>query len=237
MIKITICDDSKEFLEILKYKVNQCIKNSFELECEISCFDNLNEFKNYIENNKIDIVFLDIMINDTNSMDWSIANLKNKHTQIIFITSFPQRAYNISESNCCYYLLKSRIDDINLTKALKRAFQKTVKKEPNLTIVKLGNKNYTIDYNNIIYLETFNNNITLHLKDQDDLTIYVTLKEYAKNLPLNFLRCHKCYMINMNYVESFQPHKFTLKSGVSIPIPPKKYKNITKTYCNYLNNI
>lgn len=237
MIKIAICDDSKDFLEILKYKIEHCIENAFEMECDIFCFDNLSEFQEHIENNMTDIVLLDIMINDTNAMDWSIEHLKNKYTQIIFITSYPQCAYNISESNCCYYLLKSRIDDENLTKALQRALQKVVKKEPNLTNVKLGNINYTIDYNNIVYLETFNNNITLHLKDQGDLTIYAALKEYAKNLPPNFLRCHKCYMINMNYVASYQPHKFTLKTGESIPIPPKKYKDITKTYCNYVNNI
>ncbi|MFR6064585.1 MAG: LytR/AlgR family response regulator transcription factor [Eubacterium sp.] len=237
MIKIVICDDSKEFLEILKYKVNQCVQNSFEMECDIACFDNLKEFNDYIKFNKIDIVILDIMINDTNAMDWSIDHFKNKYTQIIFITSYPQCAYNISESNCCYYLLKSKVDNNSLTKALHRAFQKTVKKDPNLTIVKQGNKNYTIDYNDIIYIETFNNDITLHLKDQEDLTIYVALKEYAKNLPPNFLRCHKCYMINMNYVASYQPHKFTLKTGESIPIPPKKYKVVTNIYRNYLKNI
>ena len=44
-------------------------------------------------------------------------------------------------------------------------------------------------------------------------------------------------MINMNYVASYQPHKFTLRTGVSIPIPPKKYKVVTNIYNNYLNNI
>lgn len=237
MIKIAICDDSKDFLEILKYKIEHCIENAFEMECDIFCFENLTTFQEHIENNMTDIVLLDIMINDINAMDWSIEHLKNKYTQIIFITSYPQCAYNISESNCCYYLIKSRIDDENLTKALQRALQKAVKKEPNLTTVKLGNKNYTINYNDIVYLETFNNNITIHLNDQEDLTIYTALKEYAKNLPPNFLRCHKCYMINMNYVASYQPHKFTLRTGVSIPIPPKKYKVVTNIYNNYLNNI
>lgn len=237
MIKIAICDDSKDFLEILKYKVNQCIENTFEMECNICCFDNLNKFQDYVENNKIDIVFLDIMMNDVNAMNWSIEHFQNKYTQIIFMTSYPQCAYNISESNCCYYLVKSKMNDNNLAKALQRALRKAAKKEPNLTIVKLGNKNYTIDYNDILYLETFNNNVTLHLKDKSDITIYTTLKEYAENLPPNFLRCHKCYMINMNYVSGYQPHRFTLKTGESIPIPPKKYKAITKLYSSYLSKL
>ena len=177
------------------------------------------------------------MVNDENAMDWSIKNIKSRYTQIIFITSFPQCAYNISESNCCYYLVKSRIDEENLTKALKKALQKTTKKDPNMTLIKSGNKNFIINYQDIYYIETFNNNLTIHLQDMDDITIYSTLKEYADKLPPNFLRCHKCYMVNMNHIKSYEPHKFVISTGESIPLPPKKYKNIIKIYTDYLLNL
>ena len=153
------------------------------------------------------------------------------------MTSFPQCAYNISEANCCYFLVKSRLKDENLAKAIKRALRKTTKKDPNLTTVKLGSKSITINSQDIIYIETFDNNITLHLKDKDNITIYSSLKDYAERLPANFLRCHKSYMINMNHIAGYKPHKFIINSGETIPIPPKKYKQIIKIYENYLLNI
>lgn len=236
MLKIAICDDTKEYLDLIKYQVKKCIDQEFGIDCNISCFSKLNDLYEYLQNNRIDILFLDIMIDDVNAMDWSIENIRDSYTQIIFITSYPQFAYNISETNCCYFLIKSKINETNLMKALKRAVNNITKKDPNLTTVKFGNRSYTINLNNIIYLETFNNNITLHMNNDNDINLYTTLKEYAKNLPPNFLRCHKCYMVNMNYISVCEPHRFIMKTGESIPIPPKKYKAITKEYLNYLNN-
>ncbi len=237
MVNIVICDDSAEYLEIISIKIEQCMKSKIQMEYNITCLNSIDELKEYIENNNADILFLDIMLNDENAMNWSIENIHNKYMQIIFMTSYPQCAYNISESNCCYYLVKSKITEENLYKALQRALQNTTKKDPNLTIVKSGNKNLIINFQDIQYIETFNNNITLHFKDSDNITIYSTLKEYAKNLPPNFLRCHKCYMVNMNHITSYEPHKFVIDSNESIPIPPKKYNTIIKQYSNYLQNI
>lgn len=237
MINIVICDDDAAYQEIIAHKIRDCIIKRFEMECNIISCSDMNELKAYIESDKIDIVFLDIMLNDENAMDWSINNIKSNYTQIIFMTSFPQCAYNISETNCCYYLVKSRIDANNLTKALQRALQRTTKKDPNLTVVRLGNKNYIVNYQDILYIETFNNNIMLHIKNRENITIYSSLKEYSENLPPNFLRCHKSYMVNMNHIHSYEPHKFVLSSGDNIPIPPKKYKSIVSSYENYLLNI
>ncbi len=237
MINIVICDDNLSYHEILTFKIQQCIQKYFCMECFIKCYSNLDDLMIHLENNKTDIVFLDIMVNDINSMDWSIENIKNKYTQIIFMTSFPQCAYNISETNCCYFLVKSRMTDESFVRAIKRALRNTTKKDPNLTTVRLGSKRVTINSQEILYIETFDNNITLHFKDNDNITIYSSLRDYSERLPASFLRCHKSYMINMNHITGYEPHKFTIVSGETIPIPPKKYKQIIKIYENYLLNI
>ncbi len=237
MLNIVICDDSKDFLEIISYKIKSCLKDKFDLECNINCFNELSTFQECIENNKIDIAFLDIMFNDENAMDWSISNIHNNYTQIIFMTSFPQCAYNISETNCCYYLVKSRINEETLSRALQRALQKITKKDPNFINVKLGSKNISVNQHDILYIETFNNNIMLHINSSENISVYSSLKDFSENLPPNFLRCHKSYMVNMNHIRSYEPHKFVLSSGDNIPIPPKKYKSIVSSYENYLTNL
>lgn len=237
MLNIAICDDSKDFIEVISYKIRSCLKDKFNLECKISCFNELSAFQKCIENNKIDIIFLDIMVNDTNAMDWSISNIHNNYTQIIFMTSFPQCAYNISETNCCYYLVKSRINEEILSRALQRALQKITKKDPNFINVKLGSKNISVNQHDILYIETFNDNIMLHINSSENISVYSSLKDFSENLPPNFLRCHKSYMVNMNHIKSYEPHKFMLTSGDTIPIPPKKYNAVISQYNSYLRNI
>ena len=227
LVNIVVCDDSAEYTEIIAYKIEQCMKYKIKMEYKITCLSCIEELQAHIEHNNTDIIFLDIMLNDENSMNWSLENIKSKYIQIIFMTSYPQCAYKISESNCCYYLVKSKITEENLIKALQRALQNTTKKDPNLTIVKSGFKSFVINLQDIQYIETFNNNITIHFLASSDITIYSTLKEYSKTLPPNFLRCHKSYMINMNHITGYEPHKFIIDSSVVIPIPPK---NITKQF-------
>ena len=213
MINIVICDDNTEYREIICRKINDVMTDKFKMEYSITETDTLNELKKYLEKGDADILFLDIMLNDKNTVDWSIENIKSNSVQIIFMTSFPQCAYNLSESPCCYYLIKSKITADSLAKALKRALQNISKKEPNLSVVKSGNR------------------------DGNSVSIYSSLKEYYDTLPPNFLKCHKSYIVNMNHIRSYEKFNFLLDTGASVPIPPKKYLEIINIYYNYITII
>lgn len=80
MINIVICDDELSYQEIMNFKIRQCMQNVFDMEYRIVCFNKLSDLKKHIEKNKTDIIFLDIMVNDENAMDWSIKNIKSKYT-------------------------------------------------------------------------------------------------------------------------------------------------------------
>ena len=121
MVNIVICDDSPEYLEIIASKIEHCMKSKIQMEYNITSINSIDELKTHLKKKNTDILFLDIMLNDENAMNWSIENIQNKYMQIIFMTSYPQCAYNISESSCCYYLAKSKITQENLFKALQRA--------------------------------------------------------------------------------------------------------------------
>lgn len=89
MIKIAICDDSIEFNEILSYKIKNALSKLIDIEYTVTSFTDLDTFKEYYDNNRVDIAFLDVMVNDRNAIDWSISNLKNSYTQSVFMTSYP----------------------------------------------------------------------------------------------------------------------------------------------------
>ena len=237
MIKIAICDDSIEFNEILSYKIKNALSKLIDIEYTVTSFTDLDTFKEYYDNNRVDIAFLDVMVNDRNAIDWSISNLKNSYTQSVFMTSYPQCAYNLSETNCCYFIIKQKMNDESITNALRKALKNTTQKKNNMTIVKYGSKNFAVNFNELIYIVTFNNNLVLHITNEEPITIYSTLKEYEKTLPPNFLRCHKCFMVNMNHIVSFEQYKFKVNSGDEIPIPPKKYSKMVDIYKDYIENI
>lgn len=233
MITIAICDDDKAFSEILEVKIQKAA-NEMGLKHKTLVFNSLKEMQS-TDTDKIDICFLDVMLADGNSLDWLTENNLKDKPQIIAVTGFPGEVYNLSKTNACFLLLKSHIDGKNLICALQKAIQKITNKK-NIILVSVGNKSHSICTDVIVYIESFNNNILLHLVD-GELNIYSTMKEFSKNLPVNFLKCHKSYIVNMNHITGFHRNFFTMKNSKSVPIPPKKYNSIIEEYTNYIKMI
>lgn len=128
MLNIVICDDDIDFREIVEYKVRACLAGFFDTDYNIQKAVSLSRLAEILTDTKVDVLFLDIMVGNENSMNWSINNIRSSYTQIIFMTSFPASAYNISDSNCCYFLLKSKMTD-EKSKKRSSAHCKTAQKE------------------------------------------------------------------------------------------------------------
>lgn len=238
MVRILICDDDPSYREILSYKIQKLFAESIGMECSLLCEDDLTNALQVVQAGKADILFLDVMLGEENAVDRLVSIQSGvRGIPYVLMTAFPVETYNLSEIDCCYYLIKSRMTDEQLLRALKRAINQSAKKDPNLEIVQIGSKNYTINFQELLYIETFNNNLTLHFTDGTAMTVYSTLKKFSEKLPPNFMKCHKSYMVNMNHIQGFSPHCFTLSSGRQIPIPPKKYSWIVEAYRNYLLNL
>lgn len=234
MIKIVLCDDNEAYLEVLEHKLQLVLEEMhavYTIQTATSC----EALHSLLCAAPVDLVFLDIMIHGQNTTEWAGAHISPTQTQIIFMTSFAEEAYEISEVPHTYFLLKSKLTDCRLKSAVQKAIW-NIQKTPDVTTVKSGNERYTISYRDLIFIESTNNNIHLHFSDGHQLTLYSSLKSFAEKLPNHFLRCHKSFIINMNHIVTIRPHEFILNGGISIPIPPKKYKEMLFAYQAYLND-
>lgn len=236
-MNIVICDDDRDYGELLSEKIKLCLKDMFNFNYEIIYKNSLDELAEFLENDKADILFLDIMVNGINSVDWAINNLSGNNFQLIFMTFYPVEAYNIFETKCSYFLIKSKITDEQLKSALKKCIGNITQKKADLLVVKSGAKNVTLNLQNIEYIESLNNNISIYFNEQPPLTLYMKLKDFEKLLPLYFLKCHKSFIINMNCITGCEPYEFTLHNNIKVPIPSRKYKNTVKTYNDYISNL
>ena len=131
MINIVICDDEKSYQEILEFKIKKIFSDELNLEFQIDYVSSLEDLENFIESKRVEIVFLDIMVNESNSIDWLIKRKENRSfkEQYIVMTAFPIESYRISEAESCFYLIKSKMTDEQLLKGIKKAINCVTKKE------------------------------------------------------------------------------------------------------------
>lgn len=83
----------------------------------------------------------------------------------------------------------------------------------------------------IIFIESLKNYIKVKTTEKEIIT-HKSITSMQETLPKEkFLRVHRSYIVNLDFIDSFSPSKLSLK-GIEIPIG-RKYKNEAKDVLGY----
>ncbi|WPV67539.1 LytTR family DNA-binding domain-containing protein [Chitinophaga sp. LS1] len=186
--------------------------------------------KSILDSIKIDILFLDIRLPKTTG--FKFLDLLQRKPQIILTTAHTDYASESYEYNAVDYLMKP----ISFEKFEKAVFKAIGKQDINSNTIQKSllpkNKKYVliknsennrilkVNFKEIIYLESKNKSTIFKTINQDIQSSYV-LGQWERNLPENdFLRIHKSYIINVNFIESIEKGKGNIKlANIDKPFP------------------
>lgn len=143
---------------------------------------------------------------------------------VIGISSSKTKAYKAIKNNFFDYLLKP-LSDLEVRKTILKAKKDNVFKTQNTVCLKSYKDYRYLNTNEILFLKADNNTTDFYMTDGSTISAFKTLKTYENLLPNSFLRIHKSYVINSNYVSGINYGKLMCtinKCGLNIPF--------TKTY-------
>jgi two-component system response regulator LytT len=215
-----VIDDEKMAIVIIKTLCDQI--KSINLVEEFSCA--IQAIK-YLNENKIDLIFLDIHMPNFNGLDF-IKTLKDP-PKIIFITSDPQFAIEaFSYYFIVDYLLKP-IEFARFEKAVKKAERQLFvqnqldqDKEPafkNDFYVNIDRRLIKIDLSSIYLIEAKGDYINIKTDDKN-YVVHSTLKKIKEKLPDSlFLKVHRSFIINVKKIIDIEDNSVLLKKDV-IPV-------------------
>lgn len=83
-----------------------------------------------------------------------------------------------------------------------------------------------IEHNNILFCRSDSNYTEFHLLDGRKIIASKPLKHIEAHLPLNFIRIHQSYLVNLNMV-SFISNEMELINGSVLPISRSHKKEMT----------
>ena len=91
---------------------------------------------------------------------------------------------------------------------------------------------HQLDSRDIVYVESDKRILYIYERNQI-YKVYMKLDELeAMELP-GFLRCHKSYMVNMNYIKYLSAEGIILKSGKKVPVSRAKYQESKEAFMKY----
>jgi len=242
-MKIAICDDTPQDLENLKNALVEYFKEKeipFSIEGFNDCRVLLNRFK-VVETNEYDIFILDVMM-QKNGVDVAKEIRKyNDSSTIIFETSSEEFAIDAFKVQAFDYILKP----INKDK-IKECFDKLLdlKKESLkkhvFTIKSMDHAQETVDIKNIIYIESSDRRMIIHLMKGEPIVTTSLRSKFLESIPFdydnyNFINCHSSFLVNLNSIKSIRnDSSFELKNGEVIPISKRLFQDVKNKYIEYL---
>lgn len=229
MYKIAICDDEKIMCEYLQKKVSEILTQweiLFTITCYTDALDLLNTSLSY------DLILLDIQMPHLDGITLAQKiKAQSEKCELIFITILKEYVLYAFEVEALDYIYKP-IEHKRLENALKRAIKHYQKKKKNLLI---QNKNcyQTIPLEEIYYCEVINRKLYLHLQ-HDVIEYYGKLQEIQKQLDKRFLKCHRSYIVNMDYIKKYESPILTMKNEEKVPVSRLQQKEFIEKMLYYL---
>ena len=218
MIQCIAIDDEPLALEIVNAFCADI--NFIQLQ---KTFTKTSDALKYIKSNPVDLLFLDIQMPDISGIDF-YKNLEEK-TMVIFTTAFSEYAVEGFNLNAIDYLLKPYESD-RFRKAVNKAkefydYNKKETNETNFIFVRADYSLIKIDCNEILYIESIDDYLKIHLLGKKPIMTLNTLKAIEDKLPTaNFIRVHRSYIVGLNKIESVRGKNIQLPTA-EIPISNK----------------
>ncbi len=232
-MKCIIVDDEP----LARQEMQALINDVSDIEI-IGAFSNAPAALKFLKINNVDLIFLDIEMPMVTGLEFA-AQLP-EDMLVIFTTAYPKYALESYELDAIDYLLKP-IDKSRVQKAINKAetYKKLLSAETekntiasntgDFMIIKSERKFFKINFADIKYIEGLKDYVVIYTGNQKLITA-MNLKTIHQKIPNStFLRVSKSYVINLNFIDSFDHHNVYLGEN-EVPLGEVYKKDFFRIY-------
>ena len=232
MIKMAFCDDDLSILNQLSVLVNR-YRVDRNQEIDYTAFQSPLELLAEIERGaRYDILFLDVLMPGETGID-TAAEIRNydSNVKIIFLTSSAEFAVQSYTVGAYFYQLKPIWEDsfFRLMDSVSAACEK---EQGESLILRCKTGITRIELCKLEYCEVIHRTLLIHLTSGKVLESIGTMDDLCLKLEPRggFLRPHRSYLINLDYIQSLSYRAITMSCLAEIPLPRGKYHEIKEAY-------
>lgn len=232
-IKIAVCEDCPKDAELLCEQISRyCCENGLP-PYEVDIYADSFLFTRHYIPGSYDVIFMDIYLEHEDGMQM-VRDLRkfDKECPIVFFTRSTDHAVEAFEVNAAHYLTKPLVYD-KLVEALERC-QKLHEKQSKFILLSTDKAVRKVRIAEIVFVEVFDNISVVHLTGEN-IPVRIPLKNLEENIKLAdehsaFLRCHRSYLVNMNWIMALRNDFFLMETGITVPISKYLKKQVIRAY-------
>lgn len=225
MIRAIALDDERPALDVIEAFCSRIPSITL-----VKSFTRTGEARLYMENNPVDLIFLDINMPRESGLEFSRSI--NQQSMVIFTTAYSEFAAESYEVEAVDYLLKPFTFE-RFGQAVQKA-QARLKSlsnermesgEPAHLFLRVDYGLVKVTLSDILFIEGLDNYLKIHLRGTRALVVRLTMKAMQDKLPAeHFVRVHRSYIVPLDKIRTVR-NKVILIEEEEIPIGSSYERN------------
>ena len=227
---ITIVDDDAVLLDAVADRV-KILRPSYI----VNTYSSISKFVNDAILTT-DILITDICLEDEDSIE-ILANVqqKNDNMKIIYMTGYIENSKRIFRTRPSYFLVKPFSDD-ELEESIVKCECEFDSENDDMISIPVKGGNIILRRKRIKYIESNGRKLIVH-KTDGDVEYYGKLDSLQETLSQNFVRCHKSFLVNMAFINTFIGMEIVLFTGEVLPVSRSNHASAKNAYTVYLGGL
>ena len=232
MLKFAICDDEPYMAQEIANQLSRYMNGEQITSYCVSSFQNGCSL---LERDcDFDVIFLDIQMEYLNGMETAkMLRQRKNHSLLIFVTVLKECVFDAFEVEAFDYLLKP-LDSGHFKRTMDRIIKSLQQRETKRIVVQRGTSCDVILLAEIVYFEVQGRKIYIHQRSGKITDYYDKLDDLAQRIDGRFFRCHRSYLVNIEYVRGCNAGQVILSQGDKIPVSRLRERDLTQALLRYM---
>lgn len=232
MIKFAICDDEPHMAQEISDRLSQYMTEKKTDSYCVNCFSN-GRF--LLESGcDFDVVFLDIQMEHPDGMETAkmLRQQKNR-SLLVFVTVLKECVFDAFEVEAYDYLVKP-LDSGRFKRTMDRVVHTLSRREEKSIVIRRSASCEVVLLDEILYCEVQGRKIYIHQNGGKVIDYYEKMEDFERRVDSRFFRCHRSYLVNLEYVRGSHSGQVILPQDVRIPVSRLRERDLTEALLRYM---
>jgi len=232
MIEIAICDDEPLMVQEISDGLSKYMGEKHILSYRIRSFSSGGSL---LESDcNFDLVFLDIQMERPDGLETAkMLRRRGNHGLLVFVTVLMDCVFDAFEVEAYDYLIKP-LDSGRFRRTMDRAVKTLEQRAEKRLLIRRGTSCEVIPLARIVYCEVQGRKIYIHQSDGKIIDFYEKLENFERRVDGRFFRCHRSYLVNLEYVCGSHAGQVTLSPGCQIPVSRLRKPELTQALLRHM---
>ena len=225
MIKFAICDDEPAMARELAGYLARYLEEHEVTAYSVSNFSSGRALLEAADG--FDVIFLDIQMEEPDGMETArLLRRQGDHSLLIFVTVLMELVFDAFQVEAYDYLTKP-LDAARFARTMDRVLQTLEQRTAASIVIQQGSGCEVVPLSDVVYCEVLGRKVYLHKADGTITGYYDRLEQLERRVDGRFFRCHRSYLVNLDYVRGCQTGQVLLSQGERIPVSRLRERDLT----------